>query len=105
MCTYLKFVEWFLLAVIASHSPLHLFGWSSGLTEFARMYFHCKFRLVLLNLELFNQAKEDACFVSMDFNTDMEICQKKGKANTISRNYVLPDYTHIKRGYLKVSEC
>ena len=26
----------------------------------------------------------------------------KGAKNTIVRDYVLPDYTHIKRGYVKV---
>ena len=51
----------------------------------------------------FLQAKEDACYVSMDFFGDMHLCQKKGKENTILRDYVLPDYTHIKRGYVKVS--
>ena len=38
----------------------------------------------------------------MDFRGDMELCQKKGKDNTILRDYVLPDYTHVKRGYVKV---
>ena len=28
-------------------------------------------------------------------------CRKKGTENTIVRDYVLPDYTHIKRGFIK----
>ena len=27
---------------------------------------------------------------------------KKGKENTVIQEYVLPDYTHIKRGYVKL---
>ena len=31
----------------------------------------------------------------------MCVCyRKKGKENTIVRDYVLPDYTHIKRGFI-----
>ncbi|KAK7793356.1 hypothetical protein R5R35_008508 [Gryllus longicercus] len=48
-----------------------------------------------------NQVKEDACFVSLDFYKDMKIAQKRGKENTIVRDYVLPDYTSIRRGYVK----
>ncbi|KAG6447249.1 actin-related protein 6 [Manduca sexta] len=48
-----------------------------------------------------NQVKEDSCFVSMDFMNDMEIARKKGSENTIVKDYVLPDYTTIRRGYLR----
>ncbi|KAH9636086.1 hypothetical protein HF086_002997 [Spodoptera exigua] len=48
-----------------------------------------------------NQAKEDSCFVSQDFLADMEIAKKKGSENTIVKDYVLPDYTSIRRGYLR----
>lgn len=48
-----------------------------------------------------NQAKEDSCFVSQDFMADMEIARKRGKENTIVKDYVLPDYTNLRRGYLK----
>jgi actin-related protein 6 len=30
--------------------------------------------------------------------------RKKGKDNTIARDYVLPDYTHIKRGFVRSLE-
>ncbi|XP_046996293.1 actin-related protein 6 isoform X1 [Schistocerca americana] len=48
-----------------------------------------------------NQVKEDSCFVSQNFYKDMEIASKRGPENTIIRDYVLPDYTTLRRGYLK----
>ncbi|OWR43419.1 actin-related protein 6 [Danaus plexippus] len=48
-----------------------------------------------------NQVKEDSCFVSQDFMKDMEIARKKDSSNTIVKDYVLPDYTTIRRGYLR----
>ena len=30
-------------------------------------------------------------------------CRLRGTKNSVLRDYVLPDYTHIKRGYVKVS--
>ncbi|XP_058461856.1 actin-related protein 6 [Malaya genurostris] len=48
-----------------------------------------------------NQVKEDSCFVSQDFNEDMRIARKRFPENSIIREYVLPDYTQIRRGYLK----
>ena len=47
-----------------------------------------------------NQVKEDSCFVSQSFMKDMELARKKGQENKIMREYVLPDYTTIRRGYL-----
>jgi hypothetical protein len=35
----------------------------------------------------------------------MIISRKKGVQNKIVRDYVLPDYTHIKRGYVRSPEC
>lgn len=51
-----------------------------------------------------NQVKEDACFVSLDFNADMKIARSGKEENTIMRDYVLPDFTTIKRGYLRSQE-
>lgn len=48
-----------------------------------------------------NQVKEDACYISMDFFKDMEKSKLKGDANTLVCDYVLPDYTHIHRGFIK----
>lgn len=30
--------------------------------------------------------------------------RKKGLENTVMRDYILPDYTHIKRGYVRPQE-
>ncbi|XP_014666700.1 PREDICTED: actin-related protein 6-like [Priapulus caudatus] len=51
-----------------------------------------------------NQVKEDVCYASLELYKDMEIARKKGKANTNMRDYVLPDYAHIKRGYTKPAD-
>ncbi|GBP71921.1 Actin-related protein 6 [Eumeta japonica] len=48
-----------------------------------------------------NQVKEDSCFVSQDFMGDMKIARKTGSENTIVKDYVLPDYTTLRRGYLR----
>lgn len=52
-----------------------------------------------------NQVKEDSCFVSQDFNADMRIARKRHPDNTIIREYVLPDYTQIRRGYLRTLDA
>ncbi|RWS04395.1 actin-related protein 6-like protein [Dinothrombium tinctorium] len=46
-----------------------------------------------------NQCKEDCCFVSTDYFKDLETC--KTKNNHIIRDYVLPDFTVLKRGYVR----
>ncbi|CAG9807802.1 unnamed protein product [Chironomus riparius] len=48
-----------------------------------------------------NQMKEDSCFVSQDFNADMAMAKKKYPENKTIREYVLPDCTTIRRGYLQ----
>ena len=48
-----------------------------------------------------NQVKEDACFVSQDFYADMEMAKKRPPENKIVKEYVLPDFTTIKRGFLR----
>lgn len=48
-----------------------------------------------------NQAKEDVCFVSQDFAADMRVAKLRGAANTIVRDYVLPDFTTVRRGYVR----
>jgi actin-related protein 6 len=47
-----------------------------------------------------NQVKEDSCFVSQDFYSDMETAKLKLEDNTIVKDYVLPDFTTIRRGFL-----
>jgi actin-related protein 6 len=48
-----------------------------------------------------NQMKEDSCFVSQNFYADMNECKKKYPENKIVREYVLPDCSTIRRGYLQ----
>ncbi|KAK2142530.1 hypothetical protein LSH36_942g01043 [Paralvinella palmiformis] len=60
--------------------------------------------MVMDETYVMNQVKEDVCFVSLDFFKDMEIAKKHSTANTIVRDYVLPDYTHIKRGHIRDPE-
>lgn len=48
-----------------------------------------------------NQVKEDSCFVSQNFKEDMNTARKKYPENTIVRDYVLPDFTTIRRGFLR----
>ena len=48
-----------------------------------------------------NQVKEEASFVSQDFYEDMRIAKTKWPQNTILREYVLPDFTSIKKGYIR----
>lgn len=48
-----------------------------------------------------NQVKEDCCFVSQDFYGDMDIAKRlKLEENSIVKDYVLPDFTTVRRGYL-----
>ena len=48
-----------------------------------------------------NQVKEDACFVSQNFYLDMEIAKRRGAANTIVREYVLPNFSTQRRGFVR----
>ncbi|XP_040895245.1 actin-related protein 6 isoform X1 [Toxotes jaculatrix] len=51
-----------------------------------------------------NQVKEDVCYVSQQFYKDMEIAQMKGEENSVMRDYVLPDFSSIKKGFCKPRE-
>lgn len=48
-----------------------------------------------------NQCKEDLCFVSTDFNRDHKIAKMKWPNNTIIKDYILPDYTTVNRGFIR----
>ncbi|EYC29346.1 hypothetical protein Y032_0006g2927 [Ancylostoma ceylanicum] len=56
---------------------------------------------VLEETYIMNQCKEDACFVSPDFDRDMKIAKYRDARNTIRREYVLPDFCRLSRGYLR----
>jgi len=60
--------------------------------------------MVMDETYVINQVKEELCYVSTDFEQDMKISKLKGKENTIVRDYVLPDYTNIRRGYARSQE-
>jgi len=60
--------------------------------------------MVMDETHVMNQCKEDVCFMSHDFWKDMETAKQRGKDNTIVCDYVLPDYTHIKRGQMRPVE-
>lgn len=45
-----------------------------------------------------NQIKEDMCYVTQDFRGDMEVAKRRGAENTIVQDYVLPDFTTVRRG-------
>lgn len=47
-----------------------------------------------------NQVKEDSCFVSQNFYADMKLAKENFKTNSIIKDYVLPDFSTLKRGYL-----
>lgn len=46
-----------------------------------------------------NQAKEDMCYVSQNFSDDMRKAKSRNAGNTVVRDYVLPDFTTVRRGY------
>lgn len=48
-----------------------------------------------------NQVKEDSCFVSANLRADMKVAQQSGLKNSIVRNYVLPDFNNIRRGFIQ----
>ncbi|XP_025018237.1 actin-related protein 6 [Tetranychus urticae] len=54
---------------------------------------------VLDETYVINQCKEDCCYVSSQLYKDLETCREKG--NSIARDYVLPDFMTVKRGYIR----
>jgi len=48
-----------------------------------------------------NQVKEDACFVSTNYYRDIERAKCRGPQNDIALEYVLPDYSSIRRGFIR----
>ncbi|KAJ8950169.1 hypothetical protein NQ314_008022 [Rhamnusium bicolor] len=48
-----------------------------------------------------NQVKEDTCYVVKDVKEELKKAAKSGIANDIIRNYVLPDFNNIRRGYIQ----
>ncbi|CAL8291888.1 unnamed protein product [Boreogadus saida] len=59
---------------------------------------------VMDETHVINQVKEDVCYVAQDFYQDMKTAQLKGEANTVMRDYVLPDFSSIRKGFCKAPE-
>lgn len=50
-----------------------------------------------------NDIKERSCFFAADsekFKLNMEWCHKANKKNPIWKEYALPDYAHVKKGFI-----
>ena len=63
---------------------------------------------VLDETHVMNAAKEDACYVSLDFDQDMRTARidskkrrRDGPNYSIAREYVLPDFTSLRRGVVR----
>ncbi|KAJ6514420.1 actin-like protein ARP6, partial [Mycena vitilis] len=50
---------------------------------------------------IMNHVKETCCFVTQDFNKDLETCRSDPKDNSIVQEYVLPDLTKSKAGKIR----
>ncbi|KAA0186185.1 Actin protein 6 [Fasciolopsis buskii] len=50
---------------------------------------------------IMNQCKEDVCYVSTDFWKDLACARANPRKNPILREYVLPDYADVHRGYVR----
>ncbi|KAF9518687.1 hypothetical protein BS47DRAFT_1416435 [Hydnum rufescens UP504] len=48
-----------------------------------------------------NEVKEACCYVSNTFGEDLEACQVNPRRNPIVQEYVLPDFSTRKRGYIR----
>ena len=58
---------------------------------------------VLDETYVMNQAKEDVCYISQEFLKDMIVAQTKKPENSIVCEYVLPDFTSRRRGFIRES--
>jgi len=61
--------------------------------------------MVMDETYVMNQVKEELCYVSTDFKGDMNMARCRGQENPIVRDYVLPDYANIRKGYAKTREA
>ncbi|MEE6480021.1 hypothetical protein FKM82_012432 [Ascaphus truei] len=57
---------------------------------------------VMDETHVINQVKEDVCYVAQDFYKEMELAKLKGEDNSLMVDYVLPDFSTIKKGFCKV---
>jgi len=59
---------------------------------------------VLEETYVMNACKEDCCYITSDWESDIKKARARGNDNTIARDYVLPDFTSLRRGYMKSQE-
>ncbi|KZV77066.1 actin-like protein ARP6 [Peniophora sp. CONT] len=50
---------------------------------------------------IMSEVKEACCYISQDFNADLETCRIDTKSNSIVQEYVLPDFSFNKRGRIR----
>jgi len=55
----------------------------------------------LLTNQIMNHVKESCCFVSLDFDRDLETCRVDANSNGIVQEYILPDLTRNKHGRVR----
>ena len=56
---------------------------------------------VLDETYVMGQVKEDACFVSLDLYQDMQRARQRGAEDTVVVEYVLPNFTSTRRGFIR----
>jgi len=47
-----------------------------------------------------NQCKEDICFIATNFDETLKECESN-RQNKVAKDYILPDFTNVKRGYVR----
>ena len=60
---------------------------------------------VLDETYVMGQVKEDACFVSLDLYQDMQRAKRRGEDNTTAVEYVLPNFTNTRRGFIRKNQA
>lgn len=58
---------------------------------------------VLDETHVMGQVKEDACFVSLDLCGDMQRARQRGTDSSVVVEYVLPNFTSTRRGFIRKS--
>jgi actin-related protein 6 len=56
---------------------------------------------VLDETYVINHVKEDTCYVPVDFKSEMDASRSKKHSNSVRCEYVLPNFSDRKRGYIK----
>ncbi|KAF8495084.1 actin family [Gautieria morchelliformis] len=56
---------------------------------------------MLDQIHIVNEVKEKCCYVSSSFPTDLERCRLGGNVNGITLEYILPDFSRNRHGYVR----